>query len=63
MQAARGGMGSHKHGTSGRGGPSPGAKQARARDANRIAEEEQKLRPKTDVYKSVQDLMKSRRKP
>lgn len=34
-QTGRGGMGSHKHGTSGRGGPSPRTKQNAARDNNR----------------------------
>jgi len=33
-QQGRGGMGSHKHGVSGRSGPSPRAKLSRARDAN-----------------------------
>jgi hypothetical protein len=55
-QQGRGGMGSHKHGISGHGGPSPKSKLMRALDANR----EEAARPKrrTRTYQSVADLMR-----
>lgn len=57
MQSGRGGMGSHKHGTSGRAGPAPGAKQDRAREANRLAEEERRKRPRPRMHGSVREAL------
>lgn len=60
-QAGRGGMGSHKHGTSGRGGPSPRAKQNAARDNNAelalLAAQRAKRRA-VDSYESISDALK-----
>jgi hypothetical protein len=48
-QAGRGGMGSHKHATSGRCGPSPRFKLGRALDDNRERQEKRrKSKPMTD---------------
>jgi hypothetical protein len=60
-QHARGGMGSHKHGTSGRGGPSPKTKFMAAFDANRLAEQERQKRPQPASFSSIAELMRQRR--
>lgn len=66
MQTGRGGMGSHKHFFSGRGGPSPGTKMGITRDMNRRLDEQARLRKGRSKlnrqYGSVGELMRSERK-
>jgi hypothetical protein len=64
-QVGRGGMGSHKHATSGHSGPSPKAKQNRAREATRDADRRQQRAAKkraADLYPSVSEAMAARKK-
>jgi len=64
-QSGRGGMGSHKHATSGRSGPSPKAKQNRARAATQEAERRHKATAKrkaVDFFPSVSEALASRRR-
>lgn len=64
-QSGRGGMGSHKHATSGRSGPSPKAKQDRAREASeetRRRQEQVAKRRDVGLYPSVNEAMASRKK-
>ena len=64
-QSGRGGMGSHKHATSGHSGPSPKSKHNRAREAKREAEQRQKIAAKrraVDLYPSVSEALTSRRR-
>jgi hypothetical protein len=61
-QTGRGGMGSHKHGTSGRVPPTPGYKMQRTREANALAEAERAKRPVAPTYATVADAMKARRR-
>lgn len=62
MQQARGGMGNHKHGVSGRGGPSPKTKFMTAFEANRLAREQAALRPKPRRYGSITEMMRQERR-
>lgn len=55
------GMGNHKHGISGRVGPSPRYKQERARDSNALAEAERAKRPVEPTYSTVAEALKARR--
>ncbi len=59
MHQGRGGMGSHKHGVSGRGGPSPGLKQRLAREQNRRLKEREEVRKRrrSQFYDTVRELM------
>ena len=64
-QFGRGGMGSHKHATSGHSGPSPKAKHNRARQATQDAQQRQKRAAKrrvADLYPSVSEAMAARKK-
>jgi hypothetical protein len=64
-QFGRGGMGSHKHATSGHSGPSPKAKHNRAREATQDAQQRQKRAAKrraADLYPSVSQAMAARKK-
>ena len=64
-QIGRGGMGSHKHATSGHSGPSPKAKHNRARQATQDAQQRQKRAAKrraADLYPSVSEAMAARKK-
>lgn len=58
MQQSRGGMGSHKHGTSGHATRSPGYKQMRTREANALADEDRAKKPKPKTYVSVADAIR-----
>lgn len=66
MQQSRGGLGSRKHGISGRGGPSPKAKQNKTREANTELEATQKKKAKRKsagvVHTSVADALKAQRR-
>lgn len=55
MQQGRGGMGSRKHGKSGRSGPGPKTKFMTAFDANR--ENEARKKPKKKMYDSIQEAL------
>lgn len=57
-QQGRRGIGNHKHGISGHAPPTPGYKMQRAREANRLAEEEAANRPKPKMFSSVSDAIK-----
>ena len=59
MHQGRGGMGSHKHGASGRGGSPPGLKQRLAREQNkRLKErEEARKRRRQRMYGTIRELM------
>jgi hypothetical protein len=59
-QQGRGGMGSHKHGTSGHASRTPGYKMQRTREANKLAEEDAAKRPKPKMFQSISDAMKKR---
>jgi hypothetical protein len=64
-QFGRGGMGSHKHATSGRSGPSPKAKQNRAREATQEMQQRQKRAAKrraTGLYASISEALAARKK-
>lgn len=61
MHQARGNMGTRKHGTSGRGGPSPKAKFMTAFEANRLVQQQAGQRPKPPTFTNVADLMRQRR--
>ena len=61
MQQGRGGMGSHKHGISGRSGRSSGMKQSMARDANREAERT-KRRKRPLQFNTVREAVKNWKK-
>ena len=50
-------MGTHKHGVSGHFSPSPGYKMGRARDENRLAEEQRARRPKPETFATMRELM------
>lgn len=58
MQQGRGGMGSHKHGISGRGGPSPGTKQWNTRRANRELLKQQEIRRKHSAARRMFNTVK-----
>jgi hypothetical protein len=66
MQQGRGGMGSHKHGVSGRGGPSPKAKVNAARAANveLSKEQQQAARRKSAgiVHSSVSEALRAQKR-
>lgn len=57
MAQGRGGMGSHKHGTSGRSGPSPKTKFMTAFDRNRLAEAAHFSKPKTRMFSSGKEAL------
>jgi hypothetical protein len=59
MQQGRGGMGSHKHGTSGRAPKSPKLRLAMKIEANRS---EVPAKPKDDMQPSVHDLLHPKKK-
>lgn len=52
-------MGNHKHGISGKSGPSPKTKFMTCFDANRLAEA--RVKPQCRMWPSIQDLMKAYR--
>lgn len=56
-QQGRGGIGSHKHGVSGRSGPSPRTKFMTALDANRLADAQRARRPKPQMWPSVREAL------
>lgn len=60
MQEGRGGMGSHKHGTSGRAPRSPGYKMMRTREANALAAEERDKKPKSKTYISIAEALRQK---
>ncbi len=62
MHQGRGGMGSHKHGVSGRGGSPPGLKQRLAREQNQRQDEQQETRKRRrqGMYNSIRELMAHR---
>ncbi len=62
MHQGRGGMGSHKHGVSGRGGLPPGLKQRLAREQNQRSKEraQTRKRRKQRMYETVRELMTRR---
>lgn len=64
-QSGRGGMGSHKHGTSGRPGPSPRYKLGRTLEANKDiadkAKREENVR-KSGMVESVREAFRGRKK-
>lgn len=66
MQQSRGGLGSRKHGISGRGGPSPKAKQNHTRAANEeiAATQQQKARRKSAgvTHSSVADALRAQKR-
>ena len=66
MQQGRGGMGSRKHGRSGRGGPSPKQKLNVAREANQeLAERQAAERKRREAglqFDSVSDAFRSTKK-
>ena len=59
MQQGRRGMGSHKHGISGRGGPPLGLKQRLAREQDRCLKdrEEARKRRRSKMYDTIRELM------
>lgn len=61
-QAGRGGMGSHKHGTSGHPTRSPRYKFMQTLEANQELEQRSRLRPKTRWFADIKALF-SKRKP
>lgn len=61
-QQGRAGMGTHKHGTSGRGAPSPRAKLMRALDANERLAADAKKKPKATTYLSLKAAMEAEAK-
>jgi hypothetical protein len=60
VQGGCGGMGSHKHGTSGHASRSPGYKLQRTREANALIEAERDKRPRPTMFGSVADALKKR---
>ncbi len=62
MHQGRGGMGSHKHGVSGRGGSPPGLKQRLAREQNQRQDEQQETRKRRrqGMCNSIRELMAHR---
>lgn len=58
VQSGKGGMGSHKHGTSGHATRSPGYKFQRTREANQLAEDERNKRPKPKMFSSLSEALK-----
>lgn len=59
MTVSKRGMGSHKHGTSGRSPPSPKTKFMTAFDNNRLADAQKAKRQKPTMYRSVEEAIKS----
>jgi hypothetical protein len=60
MQKGRGGMGSHKHGVSGRAPRSPAYKQQRTREANALADEEAAKKVSAKTYQTVSDALRQK---
>ncbi len=62
MHQGRGGMGSHKHGVSGRGGAPPGLKQRLAREQNQRLSERQgtRKRRRQRIDETIRELMRRR---
>jgi hypothetical protein len=62
MHQGRGGMGSHKHGISGRGGSPPGLKQRLAREQIQRSKEraETRKRHRQPMYNTIRELMARR---
>ena len=62
MHQGRGGMGSHKHGVSGRGGSPPGLKQRLAREQNQRSKERAQMRKRRRqrMYETIRELMTRR---
>lgn len=58
-QQGRGGMGSHKHGVSGKSGPSPKTKFMTCFDANRLADQKADQRRKPRMWKSIKEALKN----
>ena len=61
-QIGRGGMGSHKHATSGRTPRSPGYKMQRTREANELAEAEKAKQPVAQTYATIAEAVKAQRR-
>jgi hypothetical protein len=59
MIRSSGGMGMHKHGVSGRSGPSPKYKLGRVLEANKLTQGEHAKRPKPKMFSSLADAMKA----
>ncbi len=62
VQTGRGGMGNHKHGVSGKGGPSPKTKFMTCFDANREAQRNQKVRPQREMWPTIRAAMEGNKK-
>ncbi len=62
MHQGRGGMGSHKHGVSGRGGSPPGLKQRLAREQSQRQSErtEARKRRRQRMYDTIRELIPER---
>ena len=62
MRQGRGGLGSHKHGVSGRGGAPPGMKQRLAREQNQRSKEQAQTRKRRRqrMYETIRELMTRR---
>jgi hypothetical protein len=62
MHKSSGTMGTRKHGRSGSPGPSPRTKLMTALEANRLARQQEQLRPKARTFGSLKELLDQHRR-